>query len=105
MRVFLIQKKHKRQLLICFRLFDDGLGFRYEIPTQKHIQYFIITKEITQFHMIGDHKTFWIPGDYDTNEYAYSTTKLSKIDATRGKFLKRLQQKPLLQKMQFKHLL
>ncbi len=66
---------------IIFRLFEDGLGFRYEFPKQKNLQYFILKDEATQFKMFGDHKTFWIPGDFDTNEYAYNTTKLSEIDA------------------------
>ena len=66
---------------IIFRIFEDGVGFRYEFPKQKSLQYFILKDEMTQFRMIGDHKTFWIPGDFDTNEYAYNTTKLSEIDA------------------------
>jgi hypothetical protein len=66
---------------IIFRLFEDGVGFRYEFPKQKKLQYFILKNELTQFKMTGDHKTFWIPGDFDTNEYAYNTTKLSEIDA------------------------
>ncbi|MEY4278449.1 MAG: hypothetical protein RL377_453 [Bacteroidota bacterium] len=66
---------------IIFRLFEDGVGFRYEFPKQKKLQYFILKNELTQFKMTGDHKAFWIPGDFDTNEYAYNTTKLSEIDA------------------------
>lgn len=72
---------HNRKLLIKFRLFDDGLGFRYEFPDQQELTYFVIDDEITEFNMTGDHKTFWIPGDYDTNEYFYSTSRLSEIDA------------------------
>jgi hypothetical protein len=75
---------NNRRMIIRFRLFDDGLGFRYEFPEQKELQYFIVSDERTEFNLTGDHKTFWIPGDYDTNEYTYSTTKLSEIDATRG---------------------
>jgi hypothetical protein len=75
---------NNRRMIIRFRLFDDGLGFRYEFPEQKELQYFIVSDEKTEFNLTGDHKTFWIPGDYDTNEYAYSTTKLSEIDATKG---------------------
>lgn len=74
-----------RELIIRFRLYDDGLGFRYEFPEQQNLRYFIVADELTQFALAGDHKTFWIPGDYDSNEYAYSTTRLSEIDATRGK--------------------
>ena len=66
---------------VIFRLFEDGVGFRYEFPKQKNLQYFIVKDEATQFKMTGDHKTFWIPGDFDTNEYTYNTTKLSEIDA------------------------
>lgn len=74
-----------RTLLVRFRLFDDGLGFRYEFPEQEKLKYFIVTDEKTEFNLTGDHKAFWIPGDYDTNEYAYSTTKLSEVDAARGR--------------------
>jgi hypothetical protein len=66
-------------------LFDDGLGFRYEFPEQNELKYFIVSDEKTEFNLAGDHKTFWIPGDYDSNEYAYSTTRLSEVDATKGK--------------------
>ncbi len=66
---------------IVFKVFDNGLGFRYEFPLQSGLKYFIVSNELTQFALTGDHKTFWIPGDYDTNEYKYSTTKLSEVDA------------------------
>lgn len=72
----------ERTLIVRFRLFNDGLGFRYEFPQQPNLQHFIVKDELTQFAMAGDHKTFWIPGDYDTNEYTYSTTPLSKADAS-----------------------
>lgn len=75
---------NNRQLILRFRLFDDGLGFRYEFPEQPNLRYFILSDEKTEFNLTGDHKTFWIPGDYDTNEYPYFTTKLSEIDATKG---------------------
>jgi len=65
---------------IVFRLFEEGVGFRYEFPQQEKLKYFIVTDEHTEFAMDGDHKTFWIPGDYDSNEYPYSTTKISEID-------------------------
>lgn len=68
-----------RKLIIRFRLFDDGLGFRYEFPQQEHLTYFVIKEERTQFAMTGDHTAFWIPGDYDTQEYDYTTSKLSEI--------------------------
>jgi hypothetical protein len=66
-------------MVINFRLFDDGLGFRYEFPTQKNLVYFTIKEERTQFAMTGDHTAFWIPGDYDTQEYDYTKSKLSEI--------------------------
>ncbi len=66
---------------IVFRLFNDGLGFRYEFPKQQELNYFVVADEQTQFAMAGDHKAFWIPGDYDSNEYAYNTTKLSEVNA------------------------
>jgi hypothetical protein len=75
----------KRSVVVRFRLFDDGLGFRYEFPGQEKLKYFIVADEKTEFNLAGDHKAFWIPGDYDTNEYAYSTTKLSEVDAARGR--------------------
>jgi hypothetical protein len=77
--VTLNQKGTDRQLVIRFRLFDDGLGFRYEFPMQKNLTYFVIKEERTQFAMTGDHTAFWIPGDYDTQEYDYTRSKLSEI--------------------------
>jgi glucan 1,4-alpha-glucosidase len=75
----------RRSVVVRFRLFDDGLGFRYEFPAQEKLKYFTVADEKTEFNLAGDHKAFWIPGDYDTNEYAYSTTKLSEVDAARGR--------------------
>ena len=77
--VTLNQNGTDRQIIIRFRLFDDGLGFRYEFPSQKNLTYFVIKEERTQFAMTGDHTAFWIPGDYDTQEYDYTTSKLSEI--------------------------
>ena len=77
--VTLNQKAQDRNIVIRFRLFDDGLGFRYEFPLQKNLNYFVIKEERTQFAMTGDHKAFWIPGDYDTQEYDYTESKLSEI--------------------------
>ena len=79
MAVTLNQKAQDRNIIIRFRLFDDGLGFRYEFPLQKNLNYFVIKEERTQFAMAGDHKAFWIPGDYDTQEYDYMESKLSEI--------------------------
>ena len=79
MAVTLNQKAQERNLVIRFRLFDDGLGFRYEFPLQENLNYFVIKEEHTQFAMTGDHTAFWIPGDYDTQEYDYTESKLSEI--------------------------
>ena len=79
MAVTLNQSATNRQMIIRFRLFDDGLGFRYEFPQQKNLVYFIIKEERTQFAMTGDHTAFWIPGDYDTQEYDYTESKLSQV--------------------------
>ena len=77
--VTLNQKAQDRNIIIRFRLFDDGMGFRYEFPLQKNLNYFVIKEERTQFAMTGDHTAFWIPGDYDTQEYDYMESKLSEI--------------------------
>lgn len=78
--VTLTQKALKdRYIRIRLRLFDDGLGFRYEFPEQKELSYFIIKEEKTQFALAGDHKAFWLPGDYDTQEYSTVTSNLSEI--------------------------
>lgn len=80
MLVILAQKdQNGRFFQIRFRLFNDGLGFRYEFPKQEGLQYFTIKEEKTEFNLTGDHKIFWIPGDYDTNEYPYTTSKISEI--------------------------
>jgi glucan 1,4-alpha-glucosidase len=83
--VKLKQNGTEREMIIRFRLFNDGLGFRYEFPQQKNLVYFIIKEERTEFAMTGDHTAFWIPGDYDTQEYDYTESKLSEI---RGLFKK-----------------
>jgi alpha-glucosidase len=77
--VTLVQDKASRHIIIRFRLFNDGLGFRYEFPEQPNLNYLVIKEERTQFAMAGDHKAFWIPGDYDTQEYDYTESKLSEI--------------------------
>ena len=77
--VTLDQPGAKRKIIIRFRAFDDGLGFRYEFPTQDNLVYFVIKEEKTRFAMTGDHTAFWIPGDYDTQEYDYTTSRLSGI--------------------------
>jgi hypothetical protein len=77
--VSLLQESTERKLNIRFRVFDAGLGFRYEFPLQDKLAHFVIKEELTQFAMAGDHTAFWIPGDYDTQEYDYTESKLSEI--------------------------
>jgi glucan 1,4-alpha-glucosidase len=73
-----------RKLNIIFRTYDDGAAFRYEFPSQGELNYFIISDELTEFALTGDHKCFWIPGDYDSQEYTYTTSALSRINALLG---------------------
>ena len=77
--VNLVQASTERRLVIRFRLFNDGLGFRYEFPSQKNLNYFVIKEELTQFAMTANHTAWWIPGDYDTQEYNYTQCRLSEI--------------------------
>lgn len=77
--VTLNQPETKRNIIIRFRVYDDGMGLRYEFPQQEELNYFVIKEEHTQFAMAGDHKAFWIPGDYDTQEYETVESKLSEI--------------------------
>ncbi len=86
LKVTLVQASEKsRQIVVVFRLFNEGLGFRYEFPDQENLNYFTVTNERTEFHLTGDHKAFWMPGDFDTNEYSYSESTLSKVDAEIGR--------------------
>ncbi|MCB2409628.1 glycoside hydrolase family 97 protein [Hymenobacter lucidus] len=71
-----------RLLDVTFRVFADGVGFRYEFPAQPALQYFTVQDELTEFQLPADHKAFWIPGDYDSNEYAYSTTRISQVNSS-----------------------
>ena len=107
MLVVLHQPKEDRIMKIRFRMFNDGLGFRYEFDKQPNLNYFQVADERTEFALTGNHKAFWIPGDYDTNEYFYTTTKLSEVDAslvngngigTHGFFAKNAVQSPLMMK-------
>lgn len=77
--VSLRQKTTGRVMTVRFRLFDTGLGFRYEFPLQEQLKYFVIKEERTEFAMSGDHTAYWIPGDYDTQEYDYTKSRLSEI--------------------------
>ncbi len=94
MFVALKQKNTGYRLNIRFRLFDDGLGFRYEFPTQEHLRHFTIREEITQFNLAGDHKAFWIPADYDTNEFQTTVSKLSEV----AKLIDKVREEPLAAK-------
>ena len=80
---FHLQQNDSLHLLlnIIFRVFEDGVAFRYEFPIQPNLTNFIVSDEVTQFNLSGDHKAFWIPGDFDSNEYAYTTSKISEVDA------------------------
>jgi len=84
LKVTLTQKETDRQMVLTFCLFDEGLGFRYEFPSQKNLSYFIVSDELTQFNLGEDHTAFWIPGDFDSNEHVYSRTPLSQVDGTIG---------------------
>ena len=79
MAVNLIDKDHQREFTIRFRLFNDGLGFRYELPVQKGPNHLTLKDEVTEFNFNGDHKLYCIPGDYDTDEYLWSETTFSKL--------------------------
>ena len=79
--VELSQPKQHRGLNLRFRLFDDGLGFRYEFPLSDNLNYFVVKEERTEFAMTGDHTAWWIPGDYDTQEYDYTESRLSEISS------------------------
>lgn len=83
--VTLEQTKTKRRIIIRFRVFNDGMGFRYEFPEQDNLIYFVAKDERSEFAMDGDHTAFWIPGDYDTQEYDYTTSKLSEIRSLMNK--------------------
>ncbi|WP_323028030.1 glycoside hydrolase family 97 protein [Gelidibacter japonicus] len=77
--ITLNQNRTQRVMAIRFRVFNDGVGFRYEFPEQPNLGHFVIEKELTQFAMTNDHTAFWIPGDYDTQEYDYVESRLSEI--------------------------
>lgn len=78
--VVLQQQSTKRRMNIIFRVFNEGVGFRYEFPKQESLNYFVVSKEHTQFNLTADHKAFWIPGDYDSQEYVFNETPLSQVD-------------------------
>jgi glucan 1,4-alpha-glucosidase len=78
-----LQQKNAPNMLLnlVFKVFADGVGFRYEFPIQKGQKYLIVTDELTEFNLMGNHTAFWIPGDYDSNEYSYTNSKLSEVNA------------------------
>ncbi len=80
LKVELSQTTTERKLNIIFRLYDEGLAFRYELPNQYRWKYFKVTRETTEFNLTGDHKAFWIPGDFDSQEYEYTESSLSQIN-------------------------
>jgi hypothetical protein len=102
MIVSLSQSITDRKVNIIFKVFDEGIAFRYEFPKQKNLNYFIISDEKSEFNLTGDHKTFWLPGDFDSQEYPYMETKLSevnteKIDLNNGIGLKSIYGKYMIQ--------
>ena len=94
MFVCLTQKNNGRQLHLRFRLFNDGLGFRYEFPVQANFRHFRIQEELTVFQLSGNHKAFWIPADYDTNEFPITTSAISEIP----KLIDKVREEPLAAK-------
>lgn len=75
----LLQQRDQREMIIRFRVYDDGIGFRYEFPQQKNLNYFLIQEELSEFAMTGDHTAWWLPGDYDTQEQETQECRLSEI--------------------------
>ncbi|WP_284651988.1 glycoside hydrolase family 97 protein [Flavobacterium terrisoli] len=100
--VALSQMGTNRKMNIIFKVYDEGMAFRYEFPKQANLNYFIISDEKSEFNLAGNHKTFWIPGDFDSQEYAYNETLLSeintdKIDLNNGIGLKSIAGKHVVQ--------
>jgi len=81
--VSLVQKETNIKMNIIFRVFDEGVAFRYDFPKQKELNYFIISDEVSQFNLTENQNVFWLPGDFDSQEYVYSETKFSEIDNTK----------------------
>jgi hypothetical protein len=100
--IFLTQMGTGRKMNIIFKIYDEGMAFRYEFPKQSNLNYFIISDEKSEFNLTGNHKTFWIPGDFDSQEYAYNETTLSdinteKVDMNNGIGLKSIPGKYVVQ--------
>ncbi|HEY0355073.1 MAG TPA: glycoside hydrolase family 97 catalytic domain-containing protein, partial [Flavisolibacter sp.] len=83
---------------VVFHVFNEGLGFRYEFPQQSNLNHFVLEEEKTQFHFKADHNIFWIPGDYDSNEFNYNSSKLSSVDASDAKFVQEIHAKTFFHK-------
>lgn len=96
--VGLMSGDNSPKMNLVFRIFNDGLGFRYEFPEQKRLKHFVVMDEFTSFDLEGDHTAFWIPGDYDTNEYNPNTTLLSEVDASSGKYSSEITSKTFFDK-------
>ena len=100
--IALTQKLSNKKINIIFKVFDEGIAFRYDFPKQLNLNYFIITDEVSEFNLTADHKTFWLPGDFDSQEYPYMETKLSevntdKVDLNNGIALKSIAGKYVIQ--------
>ncbi len=100
--VSLIQKETNVKMNIIFRVFDEGVAFRYDFPKQKDLNYFIISDEVSHFNLTENHKIFWLPGDFDSQEYVYNETLFSdintqKIDLNNGIGLKSIAGKAVVQ--------
>ena len=80
MIVALYQPLSDRKINIIFKVFDEGVAFRYDFPKQPNLNYFVISDEVSEFNLTGDHKTFWLPGDFDSQEYPYTESKLSEVN-------------------------
>lgn len=96
------QQEKGVEVILHFRVYNEGAAIRYEFPQQKNLNYFIVSDELTQFNLTGNHKAFWIPGDFDSQEYVYNETRLSEIDLSKvaidnGVFLKSLTKTNLVQ--------
>ncbi len=79
-----LRNRQNLNIIVEFRAYNEGLAFRYIIPEQANYKHFIVADEYTSYQLTGNHKAFWIPGDYDTNEYLYNTTPLAEIDALKA---------------------
>ncbi|HEU4472046.1 MAG TPA: glycoside hydrolase family 97 protein [Flavisolibacter sp.] len=99
LRLVLDDKDSSRATIhVVFRVFNEGVGFRYEFPSQPKLLHFVLQDERSNFRLAGDHKAFWIPGDYDTNEFLYYHTKLSEVDASGGKAAQEIHAKTFFSK-------